>query len=412
MNSQYKHSLLIVIGLFLFFSSSCNGLPVLIFPTPTNTALPPTITPSPTITLTSTLRPPTITPLPPTVTPTPTSSPTITPQSPVKTGFPPRSLVITAHNIDLLEILSQLQINTEELSAGALAFSPAGDMLGSATDYGEVDIWKVATGVLSYTLTIAEDEQDVPNPDLAFAPPAGQYLAANGKAFIDEYGEYWGVVRQWNLAAEGLFPLILPGNSHWEKSGVTYTPDGQRLVVSAREGMGGGGSVTVSDVITGTLILDIPTEDWITDVAVSPDGGTIAGTSYAVVIKWDSETGEQENTFSVGDGSLWGLEYSPIGRTLAAWGGMTVYILDQFSGEVISQFDGQNDIADATFSPNGRMLISADGTTIRIWDVTSYQLVSTLEMPAPVLAVAFSLDGRILATATNDGMIYLWGINP
>jgi WD40 repeat protein len=412
MKSQYKHSLLIIIGLFLFLSSSCNGLPVSVFPTPTDTALPPTITLSPTITLTATPRPPTITPPPPTVTPTPTSSPTITPPSPVKTGFPSRSLVITAHNIDLLEILSQLQVDAEDLSAGALAFSPAGDTLGFASDYGELNMWKVATGVLSYTLTTAEEEQGVPNPDLAFAPPVGQFLAANGNAFLNEYGEYWGVVRQWNLTAEGLFPLVFPGNSHWEKSGVTYTPDGQRLVVSAREGMGGGGSVTVSDVFTGTLILDIPTEDWITDVTVSPDGGTIAGTSYAAVIKWDSETGEQEIAFSVGDGPLWGLEYSPIGRTIAAWGGMTVYILDQFKGDVISEFDGEAEIADATFSPNGRMLISADGTTIRIWDVTSYQLVSTLEMPAPVLAVAISPDGRIFASATNDGLIYLWGINP
>jgi WD40 repeat protein len=312
----------------------------------------------------------------------------------------------------MLEILAQLQIEGEDLSAGALAFSPAGDTLGFATDNGELTVWKVTTGVLSSTLTTAEDEQGVANPDLAFAPPAGQYLAANGNAYLSDYGEYWGVVRQWNLGAEGIFQLTLPGNSHWEKSGVTYTPDGQRLVVSAREGMGGGGSVTVSDVITGTLILDIPTEDWITDVSVSPDGGTIAGTSYAAVIKWDSETGKQEAAFSVGDGPLWGLEYSPIGRTIAAWGGMTVYILDQFKGDVISQFDGETDIADATFSPNGRMLISTNGTTIRIWDVVSYQLAATLEMPVPVLAVAFSPDGRILASATNDGMIYLWGINP
>ena len=95
-----------------------------------------------------------------------------------------------------------------------------------------------------------------------------------------------------------------------------------------------------------------------------------------------------------------------------AWGGTTVYVIDQFEGDVISQFDGETDVADVTFSADGRMLISADGTTIRVWDVVSYQQAATLEMPAPVLAVALSPDGRILASATDDGMILLWGINP
>jgi WD40 repeat protein len=318
-----------------------------------------------------------------------------------------------------LGLYAQLPVGEDGLILGELAFSPSDDRLAFATDIGALVVWDMATYNPLYTFETAEREQGVAYPDVAFAPPAGQYLGANGNAFLDQYAEYWGVALQWTLpitetedleAGTVISPTILAGTSHWAKTGVTYTPDGGRLVVGTREGMGGGGSVKVWASETGESLLDISTLEWITDVVVSPDGSTIVGTSYGQVLLWDTVSGDEKFVISIIEGPLWGLGLSPNGRLLAVWGGSTVYLVDQFSGTVVYQLEGESEIVSAVFTPNGRMLISADGDTIRFWDVASYQLLSTLQLPEPIVALAISANGRSLAIGTAEGVVYLWGI--
>jgi WD40 repeat protein len=323
--------------------------------------------------------------------------------------------------LNQLSLYAQLPIENDELYLGELAFSPSGDWLAFATDVGELVVWDLATWDMLYTFDTSEREDGVAYPDVAFSPPEGQYLAANGYMFLDEYSEYWSVAMQWSLIVTDtesldvstvISPTVLAGTSHWDKTGVTYSPDGLRLVVSTREGMGGGGSVKVWDAATGENLLDISTLDWITDVVVSPDGNTLVGTTYAQVLMWDAESGDEKHAFSVVDEPLWGIILSPNGRLLVVWGGSTMYLLDQFSGRLVYQLEGEDDIVSAVFTPNGRILISADGTTIQFWDVASYQILSTLQMPEPVVALGMSPDGRTLAVGAADGVVYLWGIMP
>jgi len=320
--------------------------------------------------------------------------------------------VISAQNFADMEILAQYQVAEDGLEAAALSFSPDGRQLAYATNFGELGIWNVESGVISYTLSTTVDDQLVSTPRLAFASPSGQYIAANGWAWLEEYGEYWNVVRHWDLLAEEISPLIFAGSSHWDKDGLAYSPDGLQLYVGAREGMGGGGSLKSYSVETGERIINEGTDDWITAIVISPDGGTVMGTSYGVVMLWDAETGNLHDSFPVTEGPLWGLSLSPIGRVLATWGGSTVYLLDRFSGQVNYQLEGVEEIVGAVFIPSGRTLISADGSTLRFWDVASYQLQTTLEMPAPILALAVSPDGRAIAVGTLDGVVYLWGVLP
>ena len=424
MNIRHYAFILLVIGLIVVVTSACT-YPFASLVQTTNTAPPPTVTSTPLPTDTRTPRPPTNTPLPPTVTPTASPSPTLTPLPESNRSLPSNSPLISAQNLDQLSLYTQLPLGDDELILGELAFSPPGDRLAFATDIGELVVWDLTTRDVLYTYDTSERDEGVAYPDVAFSAPEGQYLAANGYAFLDEYGEYWSVVLQWGSAitdtesldtttiiSPTVFTTVFTGTSPRDKTGVTYTPDGQSLVVGTREGMGGGGSVKVWQAATGENVLDISTLDWITDVAVSPDGGTYAGTSYEVVILWDAESGDEIYTFSVGDEPMWGVAFSPNGRLLAAWGGPTVYLMDQFSHQVLYQLEGESDILSAVFTPNGRMLISADGTTIRFWDVASYQLLSTLQMPEPIVALGISSDGRTLAIGTTSGVVYLWGIIP
>ena len=418
MKIQHAPFIALVFGLLVMFASACTYPIESLLPT-TDTVPPPTITSTALPTDTRTPRPPTDTPLPPTVTPTASPSPTSTPLPDSNRTLPRTSPLISAQNLTQLGLYAQLPAGVDGLSLGELAYSPSNELLAFATDAGVLVVWDIATYDPLYTFETAEIEQGVAYPDVAFAPPAGQYLGANGNAFLDQYDEYWGVALQWSLpitetedlgVGTVISPTILAGTSHWAKTGVTYTPDGARLVVGTREGMGGGGSVKVWSAETGESLLDIVTLDWITDVVVSPDGSTILGTTYGQVLVWDAVSGNEKSAFSIVEGPLWGLALSPNGRLLAVWGDSTVYLVDQFSGSVVYQLEGESEVLSAVFTPNGRMLISADGDTIRFWDVASYQSLSTLQMPEPIVALAISADGRSLAIGTTEGVVYLWGI--
>lgn len=293
-----------------------------------------------------------------------------------------------------------------------LAFSPEGDRLAFATDRGEITVLEVSSGEVLDVLATTEGDVGV-YPDVAFSPPDGSYLAATGRTWVDEYGEYWSAVMVWDLTNMDMEPLTLIGTSHWAKTGVTFSPDGSRLMVGTREGMGGGGSVKIWDTASGENQLDIPAMDWITDVTVFPDGSILAGSSYGIVILWDAFTGEELDVFQVSEGSLWGVAFSPDGNLLAVRSALSVYLLNPGNGEILSFLDGQIEITSMAFSPNGRMLVTADGQTIRLWDVTTGEELAIRETgPDPVLSVTFSPDGRAIASATAEGVVYLWGVGP
>jgi WD40 repeat protein/class 3 adenylate cyclase len=123
---------------------------------------------------------------------------------------------------------------------------------------------------------------------------------------------------------------------------------------------------------------------WLSDVAFSPDGKTIASGSMDEVVKvWEVTSGRIVATFK-GSGCMAGF-----GATLA-------------------------------FSPDGKML--AVGTrqgTVKLWDTARKQVVATLQgagrkggMAGFAVLVAFSPDGKTLAAGRMNGldMVTLWDV--
>jgi len=117
-----------------------------------------------------------------------------------------------------------------------------------------------------------------------------------------------------------------------------------------------------------------------------------------------------------GDGRVWGLDFSPEGRLLAAAGpGRSVTVVDWRTHETVLDVAGDGWATAVAFSPDGKQLASAegDGAVVRVWDVPEGDSRSAGQ-PRRVLggfgqpfALAYSPNGRRLAAVSRDA-VKLW----
>ena len=95
---------------------------------------------------------------------------------------------------------------------------------------------------------------------------------------------------------------------------MAYSPDGNRLAVAGGIGIWlyDAGTGAESDLLTGHT-------RFVTSVAYSPDGSTLASGSYNGTIRlWDVLTGKHQQSLEGHADRIFSLAFSPDGRTLAS----------------------------------------------------------------------------------------------
>jgi len=156
------------------------------------------------------------------------------------------------------------------------------------------------------------------------------------------------------------------------------------------------------------------------DIAISPDGGTLAaGGSSNMVKLWDVATGEQMGSITLSTDVVYvgSLAFSSDGKALATPGFYPnpVQLWDVTNGKLIANFSSEEPfhIFNLIFSPDGRMLASGDWNgAVHLWDVASGQVLRTLNgHTESIESLAFSPDGRLLASGSFDGSVILWDVN-
>lgn len=358
------------------------------------------------------------------------------------------------HNIRVWELgpgdTAPLVLSGHTEPVRAVAFSPDSALLASSSDDGTIRLWDSHTGALRGILSASTSPVDA----VAFSP-GGSLLASGG---ADDAVRLWDVDTLTQVDA-----LTGPAST---VTGVAFSPSGQTLAsadASATVGIwdvtappqpgsnpiaaftstshpggtiaavGDGGETALwkpgEDASYTTLltppsqVASAPAGGSVTpDIALSPDGGTLAVTPPGNQITlWNTRTGHKIGTLTA-PGTLTSVAYRPVtGPAVIAAGSPDGYIYIwgphipqplQLAGNL------QAPVTSVTFSPDGTLLAagSDDGTFLLARHRNSGNWAVFPPTGGPLNAVetvAFSPDGRMLATGSSAGTVQLWNVaNP
>jgi WD40 repeat protein len=160
-------------------------------------------------------------------------------------------------------------------------------------------------------------------------------------------------------------------------------------------------------------------EDWVTDLALAPNGRVLAivtevdvGSPERSLVVYDVVRGSELTNLARHRESIDTLAFSPDGGLLAVAVDKTgIEVRAVKTGKLLQTCRGhQGSVSCLMFSPDGTRLVSggSDGT-LRIWDLAVGEEFYSLRAHAAwVACVAFSPDGRLIASAGSDRTLRIW----
>ncbi len=155
--------------------------------------------------------------------------------------------------------------------------------------------------------------------------------------------------------------------------------------------------------------------DCIYGLAISPDGKTIATSSYDKLIKlWDASTGKEIRTLKDHIDAIYSLDFSPDGKRLVSGAAdRSIKVWNPETGERLFTMseptDGVNSVA---ISPDGKWIAAAgQDKTIRVWSLEDKGATLKSSMIAhedAILRIVWSRDGKTLLTSSADRSLKLF----
>jgi WD40 repeat protein len=248
-----------------------------------------------------------------------------------------------------------LRVSQSPHRLSSIKFSPDGKLLAGAAR-SIAWVWDAGTGELQNTLTSRGVE---PFREASVSSDGRNLLAMGAQA-----------VQVYDLETENLRFQITTGK-RYEFTYARYSPDGTRLVTA-----NGTRRARLWSAADGTPL------------------SIVGGASSEIERAWFSTAGRFLLTGSQTLGArVWAIDGTPLPNPQSA--------------DWVSVF---------AFCPAERILLSTQGDrsgSICVWDLTEGKQVDTLRCPrTEVTAIEWASDGQSVLTASRDGIIRIWSVNP
>lgn len=295
---------------------------------------------------------------------------------------------------------------------GGLSFSPDGRMVATWSYGGTIRLWDTRSGALKAVLTEPKEFVD----SVAFSPD-GTLVASS--SIYDLSAKLWDTATGGQKAT-----LTHPKPYRYANGvdGVVFSLDRKTLITSSNR------TIYLWDWATARLrskLVDPDVRiydgfkalkgfshgDTIYDVAISPDGDTLATVSRDHTAKlWDLDSGKLRATLPHG-GKVWFVVFSPDSKTLATGSDdRTARLWNVSSGKLIATLPHKGTVHSLSFSADGAVISTASDNEkwVNIWRVATGEKLA--ELPEARPPVVFSPIDRTLATASRGSDILLWDI--
>lgn len=280
-----------------------------------------------------------------------------------------------------------------------IAFSADGKRLATGGSDGHVALWDSATGTKLWRSAVAKQSVG----SLQFSPDGSAILVGADYSRIGLIDARSGRPR---VGVGGLAGVACHG---------AFAPDGKAIVAWGEDH-----TVHIWQLAADReLSFGDGHRQTMHALVVSPDGRTLASTSYDQIRLWNLGTGRETTRLAAG-GFCDAIAFSPDGKTLAGIQDWGARMWDLSSGRIIKDLDtGDRMVSGVTFAPDGKSLYTAGFDSIEVWDVRTGKRLRRFEVrppepdngfsrpPPPLSDLAVSRDGKLVAV-TDVARVRLW----
>jgi WD40 repeat protein len=280
-------------------------------------------------------------------------------------------------------------------SVRAVAVTPDGHFAISGSEDGTLKVWDLSPAM---GRRIARKQ---------VAPVSAVAVTPDGRSAIS--GSADGTLRMWDLAS-GAEQRALPGIGA-EVRALVVTPDGRFAIVASSLR-----TLKVLELAAAKRHTLRGHGTSVNTLALAPDGHTLlSGSSEGMVKVWDLRSGRELATFPIHEASVSALAVSPDGRSVVSGSSDrgVLKVWDLASGKEKLVLRGNDAAARAVaVTPDGRSAVSAsDCRALWVWDLTTGVRRDTLQGHGKrVRATAVTVDGRFALSASDDRTLRVWDL--